>query len=847
MALALAYLHGLTPDARGAYDRRMVLSANVSRDGDLLRVQRFSEKVSAVSKAGLALLVSPDNWPDVQAEAEQRDPGLRTEKVEDVSAALTMMRIHPSRHPYWLAPLMALLVLVPLSLWAVAQAKASRDAQRSRELTAIVARDARSDPGRAAVAALAVQRLTPGEPEARNALTRVAGVDPRLRSVPSSGSPADAVAMSPAGDRIALGGDGNRVRVQEPGGGPYRSARHGGAGISALAFTPDGRSLISGDDDGLVFRWDVSGPVPRPARERLLPGGVERLEVSPDGRLVAAQVAGRGVSVWPLTAGAPRGGNEPEPLPMDGITRVPVEDPTDVVFIDDDSVAVTSPRQREVEAGVYSALSGRREKSLLPANRTVFDGAHALAMGRLADGRRVLAVGRRTLSGEGGGGRVVVWDVRTWKAVRRVEDVSSVTRLASGRDGGRLVIGSSGAGRPDAPTALRILDLNTGRWLGPELGGRAMKFRGKPRFDAAGSRLVTLTDAWHATDWSVRPGPELHDGAITRLVTDPRSPGRVVSSGMDGMVRVIDVPGLGVAEAIDLQKYGPVVSLAATSDGRTAVTGHMDGRVVVSDRNAGRPVRVLGGTTPDGLGRIVSLAVDEEAGRLAAGGLDGAVRLWSLLDGRLLRETPPSGHGAARTLLFTPDGGRLIVGYDLGHAEIVPLGGGGVRTVAFTTGLVAAVPLSASTLLIGEGGGALHVTDQRLRRTGTQPSVRLDLGVQDLEVSPDGETWLAADVARTGHVIDARTGTETAVVNAAEPGRGNSPSVAPVYAAAFTGNGRYAVFASGDGRLAVLDLDPASLIRRVCSLFPAGAPTDSDFSVPAEAHMGREEALAACR
>ncbi|MBO2459702.1 WD40 repeat domain-containing protein [Actinomadura violacea] len=840
MALALAYLHGLTPDARAPYDRRTVLSGRVTRDGALLGVTKFRRKVIPVAELRLRLLVSPANWAEVQAEAEHRGPRLQTEKADDVAASLALMRIHPSRHPYWMAPLLVVIVLALAAVWAVGRARGERDARRVRELASITGRDARTEPGLAAVAALAAQRLGPRKPEARDALLRVAAVDPRLRGVAAGDRPAGAVAVSADGRRVAVGGDGHRVRVQEPGGGRYRAAHHGGGGVTALAFTPDGRSLISGDENGLVVRWDVTGRVPRPMGEGSAGGAVQRLAVSPDGGRLAVLRAGRGAVIWPWAAGPPaRAGL----LPHHAAVPLPVLEPNDVAFVDDGSVAVTSAKRGEVEVAVHSASSGRRERVLRPANRSVFNGSHALAVARLADGRRVLAVGRQIIGKGPPFGRVTVWETGRWKVVREIEDPSGVIRLAAGRDGDRLVVGSSGALRQDVPTALKVLDLNTGNWLGPELGGRAMRFRGEPQLDAAGGRLVALTDAWHPTDWSVRPGPALHKGLVTQVRTDPRARGRVITAGMDGLVRVVEVPSMRIVQTVDLSGYGPILALAVTADGKTLLTGHMDGRAVVSDRDGGRVVRVLGGRTPHGLGRVLSMAADLRAGRVAVGDLQGTVEVWELRDGRLLRTVRTAGHGAARTLLFVPSSGELIVGYDGDHAAIVPPVGE-PRNLGFPGGLAVAVPLASSKLLVGAGTGDLGVTDLRLRRTGVQPTARVTGTVMNIAVSPDRKTWLVPDQAGSVRVIDADDGSEIAAVN---PADGHGLTVAPLYSAAFTGNGRYAAFGSGSGRLVVLGLTSKFLVGRACSLLSPWAAHDPDIAVPEEAHMRAGEALAACK
>jgi WD40 repeat protein len=76
--------------------------------------------------------------------------------------------------------------------------------------------------------------------------------------------------------------------------GPTRFA-HGGL-ITGLAFMPDGQRIVSGSKDGTVSLWDAqTGVELRRIDHR---SELDRLALSPDGKLIAAQGAGRSPATW---------------------------------------------------------------------------------------------------------------------------------------------------------------------------------------------------------------------------------------------------------------------------------------------------------------------------------------------------------------------------------------------------------------------------------------------------------------------------------------------------------------------------------------------------------------------
>ncbi|MFJ2719766.1 NACHT domain-containing protein [Streptomyces sp. NPDC087437] len=152
-------------------------------------------------------------------------------------------------------------------------------------------------------------------------------------------------------------------------------------------------------------------------------------------------------------------------------------------------------------------------------------------------------------------------------------------------------------------------------------------------------------------------GAMLHETQVVSAVGMLPDDGEVVAGTAEGLVQVLDRARLDTLES--MRCPGVFRNMALMSHGRYVVAAALDGGVYLADRENGQAFLEI---AHHGAPTTSAVAVGDT--RLASGGTDGSVRLWTL-DGDEVWQTRVSS-GYVRSLALDPDVGLMFAGSSAG-------------------------------------------------------------------------------------------------------------------------------------------------------------------------------------
>jgi WD40 repeat protein len=427
-----------------------------------------------------------------------------------------------------------------------------------------------------------------------------------------------AVALSPDGQTLLTGNHNNRAYLWRRTASQPIILPHDGE-VRAVAFGPDGKMVATGSADKHARVWDgVTGQlIGKPLSH---PDTVLAVAFSPDGRLLATGCIDGKVRLWEAANGKTVG----SPLAHPSVVGT-------VTFRRDGKTVLTGCF--DGQARLWDLATGRAWLAPLAHEGEVT--AVALA----EDDKAIWTASNDRL--------VRQWRMPTDRPPRRLVHQGTMLDAAFSPDGWLAVTGG-------LDHTARLTDVASGETLHVLRHPHCV---GQVAFSPDGKTLLTGADDGIGRLWDVFTGrcrAQLPHTArpLYAIAFDPH--GRfVVTGGMDKTTRVWDAT-TGAALTPPLEHGATVRAVAISPDGQTVLTG--------SDDRTARLWNATTGQARTGLlahDALLSAVVFSPDGRLACtASSDGAVRIWDVATGQL-RVGPLHHRGYVNTVAFAPGGNVL--------------------------------------------------------------------------------------------------------------------------------------------------------------------------------------------
>lgn len=301
------------------------------------------------------------------------------------------------------------------------------------------------------------------------------------------------VALNSAGDRVAVAGHDQPVRVRRADTGEIIAQMTGDAnGINAMALSSDGHRLAAGGIDGTVQIWNADSGQPVGVLPTRHAAPVGALAFSPAGDVLASAGADRAVLLWNTNGGTF----------LRALQWADMEPAASVAFSPDGDRVATGSVDGTV--ALWNAGTG----DLIRKFPSVHNGVvRAVTFSDGTDHRLATSGDDQTvrLWDVGGGGLEYLGPFRT-------SHTDSVIALAFTRDGHRLATGS-------LDDTVRLWNADTGDPLGAVLTGHTDMVLGVAFGEAGGQRLTSVSRDGTVRIWPTEATVDMVCAKLTRDIS----------------------------------------------------------------------------------------------------------------------------------------------------------------------------------------------------------------------------------------------------------------------------------------------------------------------------------------
>ena len=530
------------------------------------------------------------------------------------------------------------------------------------------------------------------------------------------------VAFTPDGKRVVSAGKGGAIRLWDAATGEQLSTLQGHEGrIDGLAVSPDGSSIASAGSDAKIRLWDAkSGDIIHTISGHQ--GAINGLAFNPTGDRIASASSDKTVKVWDPKSGKEIFTATGHTASVSGVAFSP----------DGKQLASTSSGDATIQ--IWDSQTGEQIKVVnhpYPEMRR---------MAFSPDGTRLAAVTYSVC---------MLWDTQTWEHLGEVCRHNRVVRCVAYSPDGTLLATAGDS------TEIKLWDTRTGNLINT-LNGHAKMVWGLA-FSPDGARLVSGSRDGTVRIWSTHGDNDLtlggHSGFVHCVAFS--SDGGQLASGSESVI--LRESQSGEAKFKLTGHAAKVNELSFSPNGTRLASASDDNTVRLWNTETGEEVAVLNGHT----GSVTGVAYSPDENRLVSSSRDGTIKLW---DSQTHVETATlrGHHGTVYRVAFSPDGSCIAsAGYDntvkLWDVET----GSEIRTFTGHTGLVRSVAFDQAGKRLVSGGYDTKIRVWDVASGKQIATAHASSGaVFGVAFTPDGKRFAACGTDHSVHLIETLSGQE---------------------------------------------------------------------------------------
>ena len=584
---------------------------------------------------------------------------------------------------------------------------------------------------------------------------------PELKGVLSHPSEVRCVTFSPDGRKILTGSEDGTARLWDvTTARPIGQVMLHGSRVSSLAFSPEGKTVLTGSVDKTARLWDAATglPVGKPLEHQ---DAVYAVAFSPDGKMVLTGCWDSTARLWDVATAKPIGQPLRHSQPVtsvafspdgkavltssvftahlwDAVTTQPIGQPMQHIHRPGSGAPLFSPSGNTI---LTNAPRLWNAATALPISKPLKPFGVVTSMAFSPDGKTVLT---------GSSDRTArLWDATTAEPIgHHMDHQAEVSSVAFSPDGKTVLTGSH-------DDRARLWDAATGLSIGHPFEHQAAVTAvayspdAKTVLTVSGDNTARLWDA--ATAEPI--GQPLEDrDRVTFALYSPDGKTILVGSSPPSTARLRDATSLRpIGQPIINQDY--INSLAFSPDGKTLLTASRN-TARQWDADTAKPI----GQTMWHQGRVMVARYSPDGRTILTGGSDCAARLWDASTGQPVGQ-PLMHEGAVRYGAFSPSGKTILTGsedktarlWDVATAQ--PIGKqmvhrAPVTWAAYATDGKTVLTMAGDTARLWDSASALSI-GKPLKHQGA---------VSSMAFSPDSKTILTGSTDNAARLWDATTG-----------------------------------------------------------------------------------------